>query len=1122
MIMNDATRRQIRAADPMASTWVSANAGSGKTRVLTDRVARLLLAGVDPSNILCLTYTKAAASEMQNRLFRRLGDWAMMTDDALRRELSDMGADPDHTMPDLSVARRLFATAIEVPGGLRIQTIHSFCSSILRRFPLEAGVSPAFTEMEDRAAELLREEVLETIAEGPKGHVIDNIARLVSDMTFPKLAAETIRFKREFLAPTTRADLAPEFGIRPDETIQTLLDDVFGPHDARTIAEVRALCLTGSSTDQKAAATLASVSADQLTLSDLRTCEGLFLTGSGAKEPFTAKIDSFPTKGTRAKNPALIEDLNDLMERVQEARQRRMGVEALDRTMVLYDFARVFIPAYEERKLARGLLDFDDLIDKTRDLLTDEVVANWVLFKLDGGIDHILVDEAQDTSPAQWAVVDALSREFAAGEGARADHKRTIFVVGDKKQSIYSFQGADPEEFDRMRQYFNDALKGTDAPLISTELQHSFRSSQAILSFVDGTFTGEMAEGLEQTVTHIAFKDQMPGRVDLWPFIDKTPDVEKENWFDPVDLIQESSAEVKLATQIAAQIDRMIRTETIPEENGHSGTYHRRPVQPRDFLILVQRRSKLFHEIIRACKHMDLPIAGADVLTLGHQLAVQDILSLLKFLSLAEDDLALAEVLKSPLFGWTEQDLFRIAHGRKGYLWASLRDHADDYPETLAVLNDMRRQADFLRPYDLIERMLTRHGGRKKLVYQLGAEAEDAIDALLSQALAYERSSVPGLTGFLHWMETEEVKVKRQMDSAGNLIRVMTVHGSKGLEAPIVILPETQDRKNDVKDGIIRTDSGPIWKPNSADTPDTIQPFMDHIKTAQLQERRRLLYVALTRAEKWLIIAGANAADEGKQSWYDVIRSAMVGIGATDEKIGDLEFKRYSVNDWDGLELRSETVAEKPKPALPDFSIVDHLPEKPKTIAPSDLGGAKALPGEFGSYDTETAMIRGSIIHQLLEHLPNYPANERADIGQSLLNTNPDAVLIDDCHAILNDVIAITENPDLAIIFDPNTLAEVEITAHIPALGGQILGAIDRLVIDDTRVLCIDFKSNRAVPDTPEQTPDGILRQMAAYRAALAEIYPDHRIDCAILWTATATLMELPPATLGLEWATGA
>ena len=1122
MIKDDATRRQIQAADPMASTWVSANAGSGKTRVLTDRVARLLLAGVDPSNILCLTYTKAAASEMQNRLFRRLGAWAMMPDDALRKELYDMGAEPDHTVPDLSVARRLFATAIEVPGGLRIQTIHSFCSSILRRFPLEAGVSPAFTEMEDRAAEMLREEVLETIAEGPQAHVIDNIARLVSDMTFPKLAAETIRFKREFLAPKTRADLAAEFGIRPDETAQSLLDDVFDPRDLQTITAVRDLCLKGSSTDQKNGAALSAITGSPFTIGDLRICENVFLTGSGAKSPFSAKIGSFPTKATQSKDPALIEDLNDLMERVQDARQRRLGVEALDRTMVLYDFARVFIPAYEERKLARGLLDFDDLIDKTRDLLTDEVVANWVLFKLDGGIDHILVDEAQDTSPAQWAVVDALSREFAAGEGARADQKRTIFVVGDKKQSIYSFQGADPEEFDRMRSYFDEALQRTDAPLISTELQYSFRSSQAILSFVDGTFTGEMAEGLEQKVTHIAFKKDMPGRVDLWPFIEKTPEVEKEHWYDPVDLIQESSAEVKLAKQIAAQIDRMIRTETIPEENGHSGTYHRRPVQPRDFLILVQRRSKLFNEIIRACKNMNLPIAGADVLTLSHQLAVQDILSLLKFLSLAEDDLALAEVLKSPLFGWTEQQLFHIAHGRKGYLWASLRDHADEFPETMAVLNDMRRQADFLRPYDLIERMLTRHGGRKKLVYQLGAEAEDAIDALLSQALAYERSSVPGLTGFLHWMETEEVKVKRQMDSAGNLIRVMTVHGSKGLEAPIVILPETQDRRNNVSDGIIKTDSGPIWKPTSGDMPETIQPFVDHIADSQTRERRRLLYVALTRAEKWLIIAGANAAEEGKQSWYDVIRSTMDGIGATDEKIDDLEFKRFSVNDWNGLEFLSIKEVEKPTPALPDFGIVEDVPERPKTIAPSDLGGAKALAGEFGAYDTEVAMIRGSIIHQLLEHLPNYAAAERYDIGQSLIDANPDAVLVDDCDVILDDVIAMIDNPELSIIFDPATLAEVEITAEIPALGGRLFGAIDRLIVDDTRVLCIDFKSNRAVPDTPEQTPDGILRQMAAYRAALAEIYPDHRIDCAILWTATATLMELPPATLGLEWASGA
>ncbi len=1110
-MMNEATRRQINAADPRASTWVSANAGSGKTRVLTDRVARLLLDGVEPSNILCLTYTKAAASEMQNRLFKRLGEWAMMPDVELRNALREMGADPIDEAPDLSVARRLFATAIEVPGGLRIQTIHAFCSSILRRFPLEAGISPQFTEMEDRAAELLREEVLDQVAEGPDHAVLDALAQHVWDDQLMNICAEVISHKRAFLEKPTRAQLAEAFGVSADLTVSALLDDVFQPSDRKTIEDVRALCAGGSSTDQGAAGKLSDLSASgSLTLADLRTLEDVCLTGKSSKSPFSAKIGSFPTKGTREKSPALIDDLNDLMERVEAARPRRIGLEGLERTLLLHDFARVYIPAYETRKLHRGLLDFDDLINKARDLLTDPVVASWILFKLDGGIDHILVDEAQDTSPAQWEVIKALAGEFAAGDGAHADRSRTIFVVGDKKQSIYSFQGADPDEFDRMRDHFGTALENREVPLKSTELQYSFRSSHAILSFVDRTFTGPMTEGLEAQVQHHAFKSEMPGRVDLWPMIPKPEVVEKKDWFDPIDLKQEEAAEVKLARQIAEQIKSMIDNETIPEEIGNSGTYIRRPIRPRDILVLVQRRKDLFNEVIRACKNIGLPIAGADRLVLSAQLAVKDILALLRFLALAEDDLSLAATLKSPLFGWSEQDLFRLAHWRKGYLWEALRDSVDA-TETRAVLDDLRRQSDFLRPYDLIDRILTRHDGRRKLVRQLGAEAEDAIDALLSQALSYEQGTVPSLTGFLHWMDSDEVTVKRQMDSASDEIRVMTVHGSKGLEAPIVILPETQFRKIDIRNEVLETEHGPIWKTSSENTPDTVRPVVDDLKATQEKERRRLLYVALTRAEKWLIICGAGEAKEGNEAWFNVIEAAMGHVGAEAIKQNGIDILRYSAHDWDAPELQTVTDVQTDTVPAPKLPAIDTVPSRKATISPSDLGGAKALPGEVGQADEDVSLARGRLVHMLLEHLPAYPIQDRLAVGTELIASDPDSSLVEDRDNLLSDVVSMLERPELEHIFSPDSLAEVEISAEIPELENRIHGAIDRLIVRDSQVLCVDFKTNRKVPANAEQTPEGILRQMGAYLSGLSHVYPDHEISCAILWTATGELMDLPP-----------
>jgi ATP-dependent helicase/nuclease subunit A len=1105
---DDATLRQIAAANPRASTWVSANAGSGKTRVLTDRVARLLLDKVDPSHILCLTYTKAAAAEMQNRLFKRLGEWAMMPDDKLRQNLQDMGVEGGLTTEELADARRLFATAIEVPGGLRIQTIHSFCSSILRRFPLEASVSPQFAEMEDRAAELLRAEVLDQIAEGPDAQVIDAVAKHVSDDQLMALAKDVLRFKDDFQRDVTRDDLAAGFGLpagaQPSDAISIAL---IGGEDA--LAEEIVQC-AASTTDtyKKFATTLKSLDYKNPDFSLLSTLFSEFLY-SGKN---TSKSVNYPqsnhTKAVEAFAP-VIDDLHAWMDRTAAAFQHLKGCAALDRTMLLYDFAKVFIPAYENRKVQRGLLDFDDLILKTRDLLKRSEVAEWVLFKLDGGIDHILVDEAQDTSPAQWDVVKALAGEFAAGEGARADQQRTIFVVGDKKQSIYSFQGADPEKFDDMRLYFDAALENTETPLNTTELQYSFRSSHAILSFVDHAFTGDLAEGLNDEVIHSAFKSEMPGRVDLWPFVEKTEKPEKNDWHDPHDLVSDEEADVQLSQSIAQNIKVILETETIPAENGKTGTYHRRPVRPGDILILVQRRKTLFNEIIRACKDLNLPIAGADRLILNDQLAVKDILALLRFVALAEDDLSLAAALKSPLFGWSEQDLFTLAYGRKGYLWEALRHQTEQHGKTLAVLDDLRKRADFLRPYDLIERILTRHGGRKALVGQLGAEAEDAIDALLSQALSYEQGTVPSLTGFLHWMEAEDVTVKRQMDGDSDEIRVMTVHGSKGLEAPIVILPETQTRDVKARGSILKSEVGPIWRPLSEETPEAIAPLIDDAKAAEIRERRRLLYVALTRAEKWLILCGAGDVKDNTEAWYDIVGSAMEHMGAETVPFGGMDILRYSVHDWSGLELNSTSEEPKATITIPDLPVVDAPPQRASTISPSDLGGAKALAGEIIDGDKEVALARGRVVHMLLEHLPSHPESERSRIGQALMAGDEDIGLVDDRDKLLDDVIAMLDNPDLAAVFASDTLAEVEITAELSELGGRIHGAIDRLIISDDRVTCVDFKTNRIVPDQPEQTPEGVLRQMGAYHAALSQIYPDRQIDCAILWTATGKLMNL-------------
>lgn len=1099
MKRSEASERQVQASDPNATTWLSANAGSGKTRVLTDRVARLLLAGVQPQHILCLTYTKAAATEMQNRLFRRLGEWAMKPDADLHAALAELGDDGRHASGALAKARQLFARAIETPGGLRIQTIHSFCATLLRRFPLEAGVSPQFTELDDRAARLLRSAIVEEMAETTAPAVMAEVARVYTGDDFTALMEQVASKRAGFATPLTEAQARALFGVPPGESSTAILADVFLGYESALLAKILPVMAGGKPTDAKIAAQLGALDLDAPTLSTLMALEDVFLFTAKTAAPFAAKIGKIPTKDLQKVLAPDLDQLDALMLRVESARNRRIALQAAQKSATLHRFAAAFLPLYARRKADRGWLDFDDLITRAKSLLTDPSVAAWVLFRLDGGIDHILVDEAQDTSPDQWRVIELLAAEFTAGEGTRAGG-RTLFVVGDKKQSIYSFQGADVAAFDEKHALFDHKFKSADQHFQTLALEYSFRSSPAILRLVDETFGSRFPEALGENVSHHAFKDLMPGRVDLWPLIDPTKADKDENWEDPVDLIAETHHAARLAEKIAHEIKVMIDAQVQIPVDMKEAAAGCRPVHAGDFLILVQRRSALFSEIIRACKKLLLPIAGADRLKLGAELAVKDLAALLAFLATPEDDLSLAALLRSPLCGWTEAQLYDLARGRKGYLWEALRNRTD-HAETRAMLTDLRDQADFLRPFDLIERALTRHDGRRRLLARLGPEAEDGIDELLSQALAYERNDIPSLTGFLIWLETDDIEVKRQMDSEGHRIRVMTVHGAKGLEAPIVILPETADRKPPDRDEIYALpDDTPVWKTGAEDSPDVIRQVRAARQARTEQESLRLLYVALTRARAWLIVAGAGTA-KSEGAWYRLVSQGMQAVGAQAAAGGIL---RYQVGDWPAP--AAETTLTLPELyELPAWALVPATdPQRPAAlISPSDLGGAKVLPGEADGSTEDEAKARGTALHLLLEHLP---LSAPADWPAMTAAVVPDPIL---CAGILREASGVLTAPDLAYLFGPDTMAEVPISAELR--GHRLYGSIDRLIVTDRVVTAVDYKSNHLIPASPAQIPEGLLRQLGAYAHALQQIYPTRRIETAILWTRAAQLMPVDP-----------
>lgn len=1094
---DEATRAQVSAARPDTSTWLSANAGSGKTRVLTDRVARLLLNNVPPQHILCLTYTKAAASEMQNRLFKRLGAWAMMDDSDLRPDLRNLGILEELDDAFLRRARTLFAQAIETPGGLKIQTIHSFCAALLRRFPLEAKVSPQFVEIEERTAELLRLDIVEQMADGPDAVLLENVATYLTSDDISALTREICGNREAFDKPFDLAHLRNQLQVPDQFSPDTLAQDLLDPPTVDLLKSVLAVFPKHSSTMVGIAETVRRVDLAAPTAADFFTLCEAFLIKSA---PFTPK-KNVPTKDAAAElGSARSDALADLILRIAETRDLYLRVETLNRSAALHQFSERFTRLYEGQKQQRGWLDFDDLILRAKALLSDPKVAQWVLYRIDGGIDHILVDEAQDTSPRQWAVIDKLADEFSSGEGAQGDKPRTIFVVGDKKQSIYSFQGAAPQEFDHQRDTYRDKLQGAGQPFQSESLDYSFRSSAAILNAVDSTF-GPGNDLMQVETKHIAFKDQLPGRVDLWPIVPPAPKQEKEKWTDPIDQLAPQHHNVELAQKIAAHIKSLCDGAHFIPDDGSA--LHRRPIRFGDFLILVQRRSGIFPEIIKACKALKLPIAGADRLKVGAELAVRDIAALLSFLATPEDSLSLATALKSPLFGWSEKELYALAHHRtERHLWQSLRTQTEAYPDTVRTLQALRDQIDFLRPYDLIESILTKYGGRAKLLARLGKEAEDGIDALLGQALSYERTAIPSLTGFLNWLETDDLEIKRQIDSASDQIRVMTVHGAKGLEAPIVILPDTVPQKKGSSDAIIDLNGSPIWAPGKDKRPDIVSARLEALGKLRDEERMRLLYVAMTRAEKWLIVAAAGDAPKDGSSWYQFIERGLSHLPMVPFDEAGALGQRYQENEWDGPPKQIVT-PQAPHNLLLETVFETKLAQTPirkTSLSPSDLGGAKAMPGDDGE-DEETALSYGTLVHLLLERLAEIPDSVRAAAGSKLTAGPVGAEALAEALAVLRD-------PSLAWIFADGSLAEVAVTA---ALGKESLyGVIDRLIFQGDKVIAIDFKTNKVVPSRTDQVPGGLLVQMGAYSQALAQIYPDKIIETAILWTRTCELMPLP------------
>lgn len=1154
-IIEDATARQREAADPSHSAWVSANAGTGKTRVLTDRIARLLLRRVRPEKILCLTYTKAAAAEMKNRITKRLGDWAGLDDSALRQELTRLvGQVPDER--DLTRARRLFAATLDAPGGgVNVNTIHAFCQSLLARFPLEAGIVPHAGVMDEREAAALQREaqsrVFDRIASGLGGtaqldEALQYLAGYLQPDDFANRIRDLVMSGRAFQNALTKIGdgdglivrLHTLMGVAPGETEDTAIHAACeeAAFDGAALLDAADAMADGNKTEQgNAAAIRAWVNGTTRERAGLlwTAYEQVYLTRAGKPKADRGLIS---TK-TMAARPDVDRAIHREQDRMAALAEHRRAIRTVTGSSHLIRLGAALVEAYEAIKRERAKLDYDDLIFRALALLSSDDAVSWVHFKLDGGIDHILVDEAQDTSPPQWDIIRSLSLEMFAGRGTREDEgedpdappARTVFAVGDEKQSIYSFQGADPRGFAAAGRWFQDRATFAGKDIRAVELIQSFRTTKPVLDAVDAVFASNPArEGValgETDIRHVPFRFDHAGAIELWPAIEKRERADENPWL-PIDEVRESTPLAQTAERIARTIRGWLDDQVMLPSVG-------RPINAGDIMILVERRTQFAEEMVKRLKHYHIDVAGSDRMKLTDQMAVMDLMATARMALLIDDDLTLATVLKGPFIALSEDELYALAHNREGSLWRALTQRAetgDPWRTARDIIAAIRARADTVPPFEFFSGLLSDKQGRRRLYARLGNEAGDPIDEFLDLALQYERTHPPSLQGFLQWVESGANEIKRDMEVVNRAIRVMTVHGAKGLEAPIVILPDTcgdnAARKTPAIFWLDDPDTGvrlPVWPGAGANFTTEIADLKDGAARDNTDENHRLLYVAMTRARDRLHVTGwergrkAKDAEHGRKpgSWYELIRPALeeMPTSETFDAPGG-EGRRVvspQVADPDQEEIVHALIIPDvgPEPWMQSDRPAEPEPSDPLTPSrPSEPDPAALSP--FADQDL-SRFRRGQLIHRLLQTLPELSAETRhAASTMWLLVTAPD-LAEETRDQIRDETLAVLTDPDFADLFAPGSLAEVPIAGLIDTSDGKraISGQIDRLAVSGDAVSIIDYKTNRPPPLNENDVAPAYLKQMAAYRAAVRAIYPGKTVRCVLLWTDGPRAMTL-------------
>ncbi|MCX5616876.1 double-strand break repair helicase AddA [Bombella sp. TMW 2.2559] len=1203
--LDAANEAQKRASNPMASVFVSASAGSGKTKLLIDRLLRLmlpleqigedgqpvLLGGSEPSRILCLTYTKAAAAEMAHRLQSHLGHWVSLSDEKLGEALAAL--DVPNTAATRERARGLFLKVLDAPGGLQIETIHAFCQSLLRRFPLEAALDPHFVLMEEADSQMaLRRALEDSLARNQ-----DPVQVLATLTGFDRLMGLLEQFNAQSGLLQPLLHLWERWPERLKQAYQGLLDAGSESSEELMVEACRL---------EDEAAWRADIQAALPQLADFKREQfGTFLawleqTPAGRDRLFLTSL-LFTQKGeirnmsrhlgAKARNaaPGLEQRLLDEARRQQEMQERIRTQRLLEINTAFLALALPVMGRFADEKRSRGTVDYNDLIARTRDVLREPGAA-WVLYKLDGGIDHLLLDEVQDNSGLQWEIAGALTTDFFSGAGGREEmpRPRTVFAVGDFKQSIYSFQGAEPEQFHKWRQEFARRVQSAGLFWEEPGLHVSFRSLEPVLTFVDAVFEddadaggNEALDGLREQgdsnrLEHQSARSGGGGRVELWPLVpaDRVAAAGVEGgpagqvldpWRAPEKNEDQRSAQQRLADALASYLRGQI---------GHPLQPGTAPLKAGEVMILVPKRSAFLRALIRALKARDVPVASFISSGLVEQPAVQDLMTLCDALLLPQDDLSLASVLTSPLGDLTDESLMALATadgqrrelGRDGTpLWSVLARRHEERTEWRAAwqrLQALYRRVDYDTPYDILMQALGVQGGRARLLARLGAEAAEPVDELLTAALTYETQHPPSLQGFLHWLRSSMVDSRREVEAEIDAVRIMTVHRSKGLQARLVILPDTTsttgrpdpllwtELEADMPpEGNLAGDAlhGPLWIPQVRMGTERTRELLSQQKVRQREEKNRLFYVALTRASDALLICGWEPRNAGRDSsWYDYCRAGMERLDVAealpfegdwgDEKLvlempvtaswtGDgasgSSFVRPALPDWMG-----QAPDWQVQPAPHEDALARPLaPSRPEAMAYGPLPAARS-PLEImreglvipqPARRRQDAMERGTLVHRLLQFLPDLPAGERQGKAEAWLRHTMPGLAEADVVSLAGHVVSVVGMDVLAPLFGPGSRAEQGISGTLghpgDGTGRVVLGQVDRFCFDGQTVWLCDYKTGRS-PSRPDRVPAAYLGQMASYRRVMQGLYPGHPVRCFLVWVDGPAVTELPAALL--------